>query len=425
MSSVDEALAPGACISLSDITQAAFRIRGLVAQTTCIESTRMSEVLGANVFFKREYEHRTGSFKERGAANVLKQLSEEQRRRGVCAASAGNHALAVAYHGQRLGIPVSVVMPIVAPITKVQNCRKFGANVIVEGEHLLESRKVAAQLEEEQDLLYINGYDDPGIIAGQGVVGLEMLNQIHNLDAVVVPIGGGGLIAGMALAIKTLNPAVRVVGVESNRCASWQAALQAGQPVPIDMGGRSTLADGLAVTTVGANAFTLAKDLIDEVVSVSEASIALAVLRLLEEERCVVEGGGAVGVAGFLDGKLDSLKGMRVGVVLCGGNIDTPVLGRVIERGLAADGRIHRFTARVSDRPGGIASLTTILAAAGASVKDINHERAYLKEDIAMVSITVGVETRNSAHAAEVQERLQDAGMDFDWYTGSAVVPTH
>lgn len=375
----------------------------------------MSEVLGARVFLKREYEHRTGSFKERGAANVLRQLTEDQKRRGVCAASAGNHALAVAYHGQKLGIPVSVVMPIVAPITKVENCRKFGANVIVEGEHLLESRTVAAKLEQEDQMLYINGYDDPGIIAGQGTVGIELLSQVPDLDAVVVPIGGGGLIAGISLAMKALNPSVRIVGVESNRCASWQAALQAGEPVPFDMKGRSTLADGLAVSTVGANAFRLARDLVDDVVSVSESSIALAVLRLLEEERAVVEGAGATGVAGFLGGKLDFLKGKRVGIILCGGNIDTPVLGRVIERGLAADGRIHRFTARCSDRPGGINSLTRILAEAGASVKDILHERASLKDDIAMVSITVSLETRNAEHAAEIKRRLDDNHVDFDW----------
>lgn len=376
----------------------------------------MSELLGARVFLKREYEHRTGSFKERGAANVLSQLTEEQKRRGVCAASAGNHALAVAYHGQKLGIPVSVVMPIVAPITKVENCRKFGANVVVQGEHLLESRTVAAKLEEEDNMLYINGYDDPGIIAGQGTVGIELLSQVPDLEAVVVPIGGGGLIAGMALAMKALNPSVRIVGVESNRCASWQAALQAGEPVPFDMKGRSTLADGLAVSTVGANAFRLAKDLVDDVVSVSESSIALAVLRLLEEERAVVEGGGATGVAGFLGGKLDFLRGKKVGIILCGGNIDTPVLGRVIERGLAADGRIHRFTARCSDRPGGINSLTQILAEAGASVKDILHERASLKEDIAMVSVTVSLETRNAGHAAEIQRRLEDNNVDYDWH---------
>jgi threonine dehydratase len=259
----------------------------------------------------------------------------------------------------------------------------------------------------------VNGYDDLAILAGQGTVGLEMLNQVSDLDAVIVPIGGGGLIAGVALAVKSIHPNCQVIGVEPERCASWSAAVKAGKPVPVNS--LATLADGLAVTTVGSNAFQIAKDLIDDVVTVSESSIALSILRLLENESYVVEGGGATAIAGFIDGKLDYLKGKKVGVILCGGNIDMPVLGRVIERGLTADGRIHRFVATVSDRPGGIAQLTDCIAKSGASVKDLYHERASVLEDVAVVSITCTVETRNVDHAKELQETLTKEGIVYKW----------
>ena len=408
---------PDVDISLSEITAAAYRIKDAVVQTTCAESLRLSELFGAHVYTKAEYQQRTGSFKERGAANVIAQLTDEQRRRGVVAASAGNHALALAYHGPKSQVPVSVVMPTVAPLTKVTNCRAFGARVFQEGHHLLESREVAARDPRFSDMLYVNGYDDPGIIAGQGTIGLEMMHQVPNLDAVIVPVGGGGLIAGVALAVKALNPRCEVIGIEPRRCASWTAALEAGHPVPVDSS-KATLADGLAVTTVGENAFRLGRDLVDEVLMVGEGSIALAVLRLLELERTVVEGGGATAIAGFLEhggdgGALARLRGKRVGAILCGGNIDMPVLGKVIERGLAADGRIHRFVARVSDRPGGIAHLTGLIADTGASVKDLYHERAGLADDFAMVSITVWMETRDAKHAEEVARVLEEEGISL------------
>jgi threonine dehydratase len=400
-------------LSLSDITRAAFRIQDHVINTPFLEAEQLSSLFDVQLFTKLEFKQSTGSFKERGAANVVLQLTPEQRAKGVIAASAGNHALALARHGPRNQCPVTVVMPVVAPLTKVSNCRNMGARVIVDGGHLLESRTIADTLIEQEGMTYVNGYDDPAILAGQGTIGLEMLQQVPDLDAVVVPIGGGGLIAGVAMAVKNLNPNCKVIGVEPDMCASWTAAIKAGKPVGVPAQG--TLADGLAVTTVGSNAFQVAQHLIDDVITVSESSIALSILRLLERESWVVEGGGATAIAGFIDGKLDYLKGQKVGVIMCGGNIDMPVLGRVIERGLAADGRIHRFVATVSDRPGGIAHLTDCIAESGASVKDLYHERASVLEDVAAVAITCTVETRNSEHAKELQQALKENGVKYQW----------
>ena len=401
------------CIGLSDITRAHYRIRDHIIETPFTHSVRLSELFGCQLYTKLEFKQRTGSFKERGAANVILQLTDEQRAKGVIAASAGNHALALSRHGPPSGCKVTVVMPVVAPLSKQAGCRDMGARVIISGNHLLEAREHADELIAKEGLTYVNGYDDPAILAGQGTIGLEMLNQVADLDAVVVPIGGGGLIAGVALAVKNINPKCQVIGVEPHRCASWTAAMEAGAPTSVK--GQATLADGLAVTMVGSNAFAVAKDLIDDVVVVSESAIALSILRLLEIENYVVEGGGATAIAGFIDGKLDYLKGKKVGVILCGGNIDMPVLGRVIERGLAADGRIHRFIATVSDRPGGIAHLTNCIAESGASVKDLYHERASVLEDVALVAITATVETRNLDHANELKEALNREGISYKW----------
>ncbi len=404
-------------IGLSDITRAHFRIKDHVVNTPFEKSRRLSELFGASIYTKLEFRQATGSFKERGAANVILQIAQAKDKtaqtNGVIAASAGNHALALARHGPRSGVPITVVMPVVAPLTKVSNCRAMGARVIIEGNHLLESRSIADKLIKDEGLTYVNGYDDPAILAGQGTIGLEMLQSVPDLDAVVVPIGGGGLIAGVATAVKQVQPNCKVIGIEPERCASWSAAMKAGTPVSVNS--EATLADGLAVTTVGTNAFRCARGLIDKVITVSESSIALSVLRLLEMESFVVEGGGATAIAGFIDGKLDELKGKKVGVILCGGNIDMPVLGRVIERGLTADGRIHRFVAKVSDRPGGIASLTECISRFGASVKDLQHERASVLEDIAVVEIFATVETRDNDHAVQLRQGLAAEGFDVKW----------
>lgn len=360
------------------------------------------------IFCKLEYLQRTGSFKERGARNALLLLSPEQQKRGVIAASAGNHALGLSYHGQLLGIPVTVVMPRFAPLMKVSNCRRLGAEVILHGSDIGEARGRADELAAEKKLAYINGFDDPAIIAGQGTLGLEIAQQVPDVDAVIVPIGGAGLIAGVALAMKTLKPKVKIIGVEPERAASFTAAVAAGKPVKIEV--RPTLADGLSVPQVGENAFHIACDLVVKTLLVSEREIALAILRLLELEKAVVEGAGATPLAACLANLVPELKGKNVVLPLCGGNIDTQILGRVLERGLASDGRLHRFTATISDRPGGLARFAGLLADSGASILEIAHDRAFSSDDITTVSVHCVVETRDAGHIAVVRSCLMREG---------------
>jgi len=399
------------CVKFEHCVRAMHRIRKGVVRTECRRSHWLSDATGCDLWLKSEHQQFTGSFKERGARNALLSLPPDQRQHGVVAASAGNHALALAWHGASLGIPVTVVMPTVAPMAKVDKCRKLGAHVVIAGEHIGEARAHALE-NFTLPSTYINGFDDPEIIAGTGTLGMEILEQVSSCDAVVVPIGGAGLIAGVALAIKTLSPTVQVIGVEPARCASYTAALEHGRPVaaPVVL---PTLADGLAVPTVGPHAFAVARHWVDETVLVDEKDVALAVLRLVEHEKTVVEGGGAAGLAALLPGgPLDrpDLKGKTVCVPLCGGNIDVTTLGRVIERGLAADGRLVRLTVPVSDRPGGIAEMARVIADAGGSVKDIFHERAWLQSSVDQVVIKAVLETRGPAHNIELLEALRRAG---------------
>jgi threonine dehydratase len=395
-------------VSFDDIQQAAQRIAGHVVQTPCPLSIPLSEATGANIFCKLEYLQRTGSFKERGACNALALLTPEKKKRGVIAASAGNHALALAYHAQRLGIPATVVMPTFAPLTKVSNCRKLGATVVLHGTDLAEAKVKADEIASPQQLTYINGYDDFEIIAGQGTMGIEISNQVPNVDYVLVPVGGGGLIAGIAVALKQLKPNCKIIGIEPKRAACFSAAVAEGHPVPVKI--RPTLADGLAVAQIGKNAFTISRDLVEKIVVVNEQQISLAILRLIELEKSVVEGAGAASLAACLCGELPEIKGKNVVLPLTGGNIDTPILGKVLERGLASDGRLYRFTATISDRPGGLAALAQIIAETGASIQEIMHDRAFAGEDITRVNVHCIVETRDQNHITELRERLQQEG---------------
>jgi threonine dehydratase len=341
----------------------------------------------------------------------LLQLSREQRQRGVIAASAGNHALGLAYHGSLLGIPVTVVMPRFAPLIKSSTCRRFGANVVLHGDTFADAKEEADRLCREKRFAYIHGYDDPAIIAGQGTMGLEILEQVPRLDAVVVPIGGGGLLAGVAVAVKSQRPGVRIIGVEAARAPTFTKALRAGRPVKISPG--TTLADGLYVPQIGVIPFAIARQLVDKIVRAGEDEIALAMLRILELEKIVVEGAGAVPLAACLSGKLSPLKGKRVALALCGGNVDPNILDRVIEKGLVVDGRLTRFTAVISDRPGGLAKLARLLAEAGASIKEVAHDRAFAGADVSTVNVLCSIETRDHRHVREVQRRLKQNGIRF------------
>jgi len=397
-------------ITLDDVLAARSRIAGGVALSPCPESIQLSELCGARIFCKLDYLQRTGSFKERGARNALLLLSDEQRRRGVIAASAGNHALGLAYHGHLLSIGVTVVMPKFAPLIKLATCRRLGANVVLHGETFREAVEHAHELERQRNLTYIHGFDDPAIIAGQGTLGLEILEQAPDVEAIVLPIGGGGLAAGVSVAVKSLRPEVQIFGVEPDQMPTFTAALAAGHPVDIPL--RPTLADGLAVGRIGATSFALAAPLIDRVVTVSEEQFSLAILRLAELEKCVVEGAGSAPLAACLAARLPELTGRCVVLVLTGGNIDLAVLGRVIEHGLVVDGRLCRFTATISDRPGGLARLAQQIAVAGASVKEITHDRAFCGPDVSAVSVLCTVEAADHQHIAEVYRQLREAGFD-------------
>jgi threonine dehydratase len=396
-------------LSLSDIQAAKRRIKGGIYYSPCPRSEPLSDAVGAEIFCKLDHLQRTGSFKERGARNALLLLNDERRGHGVVAASAGNHALGLAYHGKLLGIPVTVVMPQYAPLIKITTCQRLSANVVVAGNSFAEARDKADQLAREKELTYVHGYDDWNIIAGQGTMALEILDQVPELDGILVPIGGGGLIAGVGLAIKKLKPAVKVIGVAAESTPSFAAALAAGKPVSVKNG--ATLADGLAVPAVGVNAFEIAREVVDQFVVVSENDIALAILRILELEKSVVEGAAASTLAALLGGKLPELAGKRVVLPFCGGNIDPGVLNRVIERGLVADGRLFRFIATISDRPGGLAALTKVIASVGASVKEITHDRTFCAADVSAVQVSCVVETRDQAHIESLQRALLEGGI--------------
>jgi threonine dehydratase len=396
-------------ITFEDIKAARERIAGAVFYSPCPPSIALSEITGMQTYCKLDNLQRTGSFKERGARNALDQLPDDQKKRGVIAASAGNHAQALAYQGKLLGIPATVVMPRFAPLIKVTNCQNLGANVVLHGKDFAEAKARACDLAVDKGFAYIDGYDDPPIIAGQGTMGLEILEQVPDVDLVIVPVGGGGLIAGVSLAIKTLRPQTQIIAVEAEKVASFSAALKAGKPAPIAM--RPTLADGLAIPQVGENAFAIARDRVDQAITVSEEQIAIAILRLVELEKSVVEGAAATPLAAAMSEKLKQFAGKKCVLLLCGGNIDPNILSRVIERGLVADGRLCRFTAVISDRPGGLADLAKEIAATGASIKQVVHERAFGSADVSTVNVLCTVETRNHQHVAELRAHLNSRGV--------------
>ena len=395
-------------LTLADIRAAHDRIRSGIYRSPCPPSIPLSELTGCEIFCKLDLLQRTGSFKERGARNALLLLDDAKRRRGVVAASAGNHALGLAYHGKLLGIPVTVVMPRFAPLVKVATCRRLGATVILEGDTFDDARRLALEIAARDGLERIHGFDDLRVIAGQGTMGLEILSDVPDADALVIPCGGAGLLAGVATAAKALKPGITIVAVEPAAAGSLSASLAAGRPTPVAI--RPTLADGLAVGTVGETSFAIAAPLVDRVVTVGEDALALAVLRLLELEKTVVEGAGAAALAALFDGHCPELRGKKVVLALCGGNIDLSMLDRVLDHGLVADGRRWRFSTRVSDRPGGIARLSAVIAAAGANVREIVHDRAFSGPDVFSTSVAVTVDTADRDHVAALAAALAAAG---------------
>jgi threonine dehydratase len=395
-------------ISLESITAARERISSGIYLSPCPHSIALSEVIGGEIYCKLEYLQRTGSFKERGARNALLLLSPEQRQRGVVAASAGNHALGLAYHGKLLGIPVTVVMPVYAPLIKRSTCAQLGARVVLAGENLDAARAKADAIAREEKLIYLHGFDNPDIISGQGTCALEILEQVPDAATIVVPVGGGGLIAGIAVAAKALNPKIRIIGVEPENAACFSAAAK-GSMAKIEM--KPTIADGLAVSRIGSNAFAAAQNCVDEILSVSEKNLELAVLRVLELEKGVVEGAAAAPLAALIEHGVQRFSAGKVVLILSGGNIDPTVLGRVIEKAMVSDDRLCRFTAVVTDRPGGLSKLSDAIASVGAQIKDIFHDRIFSGPDVSSVNVLCVVEIQNAAHRNRLYEAIRKTGI--------------
>jgi threonine dehydratase len=392
-------------IEIADIRAAAARLQGQVLNTPCVESRTLSRILGAQVFLKFENLQFTASFKERGACNKLVQLSAQERARGVVAMSAGNHAQGVAYHAQRLGLRAVIVMPRFTPGVKVERTRSFGAEVVLHGETLDEASTHASQLARQQRLVFVHPYDDEAIVAGQGTVGLEMLEAVPQLDTLVVAVGGGGLISGIAVAAKALKPSIQVIGVQTLRFPNMYNAVK-HEHLPQ---GVSTIAEGIAVGTPGRVTQAIIERHVDDLVLADEGDLEQAIVMLLEIEKTLVEGAGAAPLAALLkDPK--RFEGRQVGLVLGGGNIDPMLLAAIIERGMVRAGRLARVRVCARDVPGSLARITSILSEAGANIDEVHHQRAFTLLAAQNVEVELVLQTRGREHIQAVLEALRERG---------------
>src|SRR5580658_1995894 len=394
-------------IGIRDIQTAMGRIREAIRISPCTYSEAFSALTGNDIFLKLDNRQRTGAFKERGALNKLLTLTAEERSQGVIAASAGNHAQGVAYHAGRHGIRTIIYMPLPTPLTKVSATRAYGAEVVLHGTNYDEAYQQAVEHSKRNHLTLIHAFDDDAVIAGQGTLGLEILKQQPDIEAVVAPIGGGGLIGGVACAVKEMNPAIQVFGVQPAKLPSMKAAVAQGGPVTLNSA--ITIADGIAVRRAGARTFPLVQKYVNDIVTVEEEEIANAILLLLEREKTLAEGAGAASIAALLNHKLD-LQGKKVAVLVCGGNIDVTLLSRIIERGLVKDGRLVRLRVHLPDYPGALHRLTGILADLRANIVETAYDRAYHGVNLGDTAIDVTMETRGPAHIAELLTTLLAAG---------------
>lgn len=396
-------------ITFQDVLAARDRIAGEVPRTPCTRTYQFEERIQGRLHFKFENLHRTGSFKERGALNRLLQLNDTERAAGVVTASAGNHAQAVAFHAGRLGIPATIFMPETTPLVKVANTRRYGARVILHGQRFSEAIEESRRVQAAEGLVMIHAYDDDMVIAGQGTLGLELAEQLPDVTMAVIPIGGGGIISGTAIALKELRPDIRIIGVEAEAAPSARLSRDAGQIVEVETA--DTLADGIAVKRLGDRTFPVIEKLVDDIVTVGDEDIARAILLLLEREKTMVEGAGASPLAALLAGKVKPSPGDSVVAVLCGGNIDVNMISRIIDRGLVDDGRLCRLVVRVRDRPGSLARLTDHVARAGANVLEVAHQRAFADISVGEVEILLQLETRGRSHVEEVVASLKELGV--------------
>jgi threonine dehydratase len=399
-------------ITLQDIQAARARLGRAIYHSPCPVSLTLSRLCGCRTYFKLENLQMTGSFKERGALNKLLQLGEAEKRAGVIAASAGNHAQGVAYHATRLGVKSTIVMPRPTPLIKVANTRDLGGDVILHGANYDEALSHATQIAKEEGMTFIHAFDDEAVMAGQGTIGLELLEEEVAFDVVVVPVGGGGLISGVAVALKESRPNIRVIGVEPEHYAAMKAAMEAGRTVEIAT--QPTIADGLAVKRAGEITSEIVRQYVDEIVTVSEDEIASAILKLLEIEKTVVEGGGATGLAAVLFRKIAGIENKNVAMIISGGNIDPNLLSKIIERGLAKDGRLVRIRVLGRDRPGELARICQHAADVGANILEVTHNRAFANLEVGGVEIDLILETRGHDHVEQLLKVLSGDGIEAE-----------
>ncbi len=398
-------------LTLDSIQDALGRIRTSIVVTPFTHSEKFSQLTGNSIFLKLENLQMTGAFKERGALNKILLLTEQQRRQGVIAASAGNHAQAVAYHASKRGIRAQICMPLTTPLVKVSATRAYGAEVILAGANYDEACDEALRRSKQDDITFIHPFDDEAVIAGQGTLGLEMLEQHPDLDALVIPVGGGGLIAGVACAVKEMNSRVQVFGVQSSKLASMKAALEKNELVTLPP--NKTIADGIAVRCAGVHTFPLVRKYVDEIVTVDEEEIANAILLLLEKEKTLVEGAGAAATAAVLNRKLPH-RGKKLGVLVSAGNIDVSLLSLIIERGLVKGGRLVRLRIHLPDHPGALQRLASVIADEKANIVETMYDRAYYGVVLGDTVIDITMETRGPEHVADLTAALDRAGYPFE-----------
>ena len=392
-------------LSLTDIQAAREVLNGHIANTPCLHSRTLSEITGAEVYLKFENHQFTASFKERGALNKLASLTADERKCGVIAASAGNHAQGVAHHATRLGIPSIIVMPRFTPHVKVEMTQRHGAQVVLHGENFDEAKSHALRMADEKKLTFVHPYDDEKVIAGQGTIALEMLEAHPRLDTLCIAVGGGGLISGMATAAKALKPDIDIIGVETVRFPSMFAALKGGHA----SFGPSTIAEGIAVKEPGKITRAIVERLVSDILLVDEGDIEEAIVMLLEIEKTVVEGAGAASLAALMKYR-ERFAGKRVGLVLCGGNIDPLMLAEIIQRGMVRAGRLSRLTVELRDLPGALARITGVIGEANANIEEVHHQRAFTNLPVQSAEVEFVLKTRNTAHVEEIVRKLAEAG---------------
>lgn len=396
-------------ITIDDIKVAREKIKDQIIKTPSTYSSSLSKIVDCKVYLKLENLQLTGAYKVRGALNRLTNLSDKEKAKGVIASSAGNHAQGVALAAKKLGIKATIVMPITTPLSKIQGTKKFGAKVVLHGNFYDESYQRALEIQKLEGQTFIHPFNDPDIIAGQGTIGLELFESLPDLDILVVPIGGGGLISGISIALKTLNPKIKIIGVEAAQIAAMKASVEAGKIVEVSSA--KTIADGIAVTTVKENTFEIVNKYVDEIVTVSELEMAHAIMTLLEVEKVLVEGAGSAAFAALSHGKIKNIKDKKIGVIVSGGNIDINFLSKVLERGLSEDGRLSTLKIMVPDNPGIISDISTVIADHGANIVDIYHNRTFSNTYLGQTAVHITLETKGHEHIEEIIDAIEDINL--------------